>query len=149
MRDASWETPALLRVFSDLDTPVTLNRIRAGQNAAYIGPQKLVSFDLVLSYSGGKIEDISPPHWDEWVRQPVERAGFTAPTLVKRNSGKIAVAVTMEIQIHSVFKTYPNGGHALKYVSLPYGTKSGGPRPSLSVSHSSHTGACGKPRFMS
>ncbi len=42
-----------ISVFYDLDTPVTLGRIRRGDNVAYIGPRGLADFDLVLSYTGG------------------------------------------------------------------------------------------------
>src|SRR5437588_7666129 len=42
-----------LRVFYDLDTPVTLARLRLGETVPYIGPSGLRGFDLVLSYSGG------------------------------------------------------------------------------------------------
>lgn len=41
------------RVFYDLDTPVTLARLAAGEPMAYIGPRGLSGFDLVLSYTGG------------------------------------------------------------------------------------------------
>lgn len=41
------------RVFYDLDTPVTLARLSAGQPVEYIGPRGLGDFDLVLSYTGG------------------------------------------------------------------------------------------------
>ena len=41
------------RVFYDLDTPVTLARLEAGEPLAYIGPRGLEGFDLVLSYTGG------------------------------------------------------------------------------------------------
>jgi spore maturation protein CgeB len=42
-----------LRVFYDLDTPITLTHLRAGQLVNYIGPRGLRDFDLVLSYTGG------------------------------------------------------------------------------------------------
>lgn len=42
-----------LSVFYDLDTPVTLARLAAGESVGYIGPQGLAAFDLVLSYTGG------------------------------------------------------------------------------------------------
>lgn len=42
-----------LRVFYDLDTPVTLARVAAGESLSYIGPDGLGAFDLVLSYTGG------------------------------------------------------------------------------------------------
>jgi spore maturation protein CgeB len=42
-----------LRVFYDLDTPVTLEALQNGEPLTYIGPRKLVDFDLVLSFTGG------------------------------------------------------------------------------------------------
>jgi spore maturation protein CgeB len=42
-----------LRVFYDLDAPVTLERLRNGQPVAYIGPGGLRGYDLVLSFTGG------------------------------------------------------------------------------------------------
>src|SRR5918996_4297062 len=42
-----------LRVFYDLDTPVTLEALQNGEPLAYICPRKLADFDLVLSYTGG------------------------------------------------------------------------------------------------
>ncbi|HEV2603302.1 MAG TPA: glycosyltransferase [Microvirga sp.] len=46
------------RVFYDLDTPVTLSRLRAGETTTYIGPRGLAGFDLVLSYTGGAALDV-------------------------------------------------------------------------------------------
>jgi spore maturation protein CgeB len=43
-----------LRVFYDLDTPVTLGRLTRGESLPYLGPAGLRDFDLVLSYTGGK-----------------------------------------------------------------------------------------------
>jgi spore maturation protein CgeB len=43
-----------LRVFYDLDTPVTLGRLQRGEPLPYIGPAGLSEFDLVLSYTGGQ-----------------------------------------------------------------------------------------------
>lgn len=42
-----------LRVFYDLDTPVTLDAVKSGRGLSYIGPRGLRDFDLVLSYTGG------------------------------------------------------------------------------------------------
>jgi spore maturation protein CgeB len=42
-----------LKVFYDLDTPVTLSRLSAGLDVTYIGPDGLSGFDLVLSFTGG------------------------------------------------------------------------------------------------
>jgi spore maturation protein CgeB len=47
-----------VNVFYDLDTPVTLARLRGGDNIPYIGPRALADFDLVLSYTGGAALDI-------------------------------------------------------------------------------------------
>lgn len=46
-----------IRCFYDLDTPVTLNRLEAGEQVPYIGPTGLSDFDLVLSYTGGPALD--------------------------------------------------------------------------------------------
>ena len=43
-----------LRVFYDLDTPVTLEAVQNGEPLAYIGPRRLTDFNLVLSYTGGE-----------------------------------------------------------------------------------------------
>ena len=42
-----------LSVFYDLDTPVTLARLAAGEPVPYVPPSGLGGFDLVLSYTGG------------------------------------------------------------------------------------------------
>lgn len=52
------ESPVGLRVFYDLDTPVTLDRLRAGESVDYLGPRQLRDFDLVLSYTGGRALDL-------------------------------------------------------------------------------------------
>ncbi len=46
-----------LRVFYDLDSPVTLARLEAGERVDYIGPRGLLDYDLVLSYAGGRALD--------------------------------------------------------------------------------------------
>jgi spore maturation protein CgeB len=43
-----------LRLFYDLDTPVTLAQLSAGATLAYLPPYGLGDFDLVLSYTGGE-----------------------------------------------------------------------------------------------
>jgi spore maturation protein CgeB len=42
-----------LRVFYDLDTPITLERLRRGDRVPYLPEEGLGEFDLVLSYTGG------------------------------------------------------------------------------------------------
>lgn len=51
--DLVLDSSAPVRVFYDLDTPVTLAALAAGEALAYIGPRGLGDFDLVLSYTGG------------------------------------------------------------------------------------------------
>ncbi len=47
------ESRARRRVFYDLDTPVTLDRLEHGEDVPWLGPRGLADFDLVLSYTGG------------------------------------------------------------------------------------------------
>lgn len=42
-----------VKVFYDMDTPVTLESLREGRDVPAIGPRGLRDFDLVLSYTGG------------------------------------------------------------------------------------------------
>ncbi len=49
MEDAPGQT-----IFYDLDTPVTLARLGAGETVAYLPAHGLEQFDLVLSYTGGR-----------------------------------------------------------------------------------------------
>ncbi|MET0221626.1 MAG: glycosyltransferase, partial [Tardiphaga sp.] len=53
------DRPRPIKVFYDLDTPVTLSRLQQGEQLSYIGPDGLSGFDLVLSFTGGPrlIED--------------------------------------------------------------------------------------------
>jgi hypothetical protein len=46
-------SPARVRCFYDLDTGVTLKRVREGQKVEYVPENGLADFDLVLSYTGG------------------------------------------------------------------------------------------------
>jgi spore maturation protein CgeB len=48
------ESNVRLRVFYDLDTPVTLDCVECGRTVAYLGPRGLQDYDLVLSYTGGQ-----------------------------------------------------------------------------------------------
>lgn len=50
-------SPARFRVFYDLDTPVTLQQLRAGQHVSYLPANGLKDFDVVLSYTGGRALD--------------------------------------------------------------------------------------------
>jgi spore maturation protein CgeB len=43
-----------MRVFYDLDAPVTLHRLRAGEKVDYVPERGYADFDLVMSYTGGR-----------------------------------------------------------------------------------------------
>src|SRR5256885_1155561 len=45
------------KVFYDLDSPVTLDRIARGESVPYLPEDGLGEFDLVLSYAGGAVLD--------------------------------------------------------------------------------------------
>jgi spore maturation protein CgeB len=55
--DLVLDSPVPLRTFYDLDTPVTLGRLREGEPVDYLGLRGLRDFDLVLSYTGGAALD--------------------------------------------------------------------------------------------
>ena len=55
--DVILNSRARVKAFYDLDTPVTLDRLKAGEQVAYLPPQGLADFDLVLSYTGGRALD--------------------------------------------------------------------------------------------
>jgi spore maturation protein CgeB len=48
------DSRARVRCFYDLDTPITISRLLAGQRVEYLPPDGLGGFDLVLSYTGGE-----------------------------------------------------------------------------------------------
>ena len=48
-----------VKVFYDMDTPVTVENVRAGRDVPDLGPRGLRDFELVLSYTGGAVlEDL-------------------------------------------------------------------------------------------
>jgi len=51
------------RVFYDLDTPVTLERVQAGEPVEYLPAFGLGDFDLVLSFAGGPALDAMREHF--------------------------------------------------------------------------------------
>jgi spore maturation protein CgeB len=51
------EHASILKVFYDLDTPVTLARLKDGKDVSYIPEYGLGDFDLALSYTGGDALD--------------------------------------------------------------------------------------------
>jgi spore maturation protein CgeB len=55
--DLVLNSSAEVKSFYDLDTPITFERLRAGETVAYLPPGGLADFDLVLSYTGGAALD--------------------------------------------------------------------------------------------
>jgi spore maturation protein CgeB len=51
------DSRATVRAFYDLDTPITLDAIEAGEAVPYLPPDGLGDFDIVLSYTGGRALD--------------------------------------------------------------------------------------------
>ena len=51
---AIFDSPAAIKAFYDLDTPVTLDRLERGEAVDYLPAHGLSDFDLVLSYTGGR-----------------------------------------------------------------------------------------------
>ncbi len=49
---------AAARVFYDLDSPITLARLGAGEDVPWVGENGYRDFDLVLSYAGGRTLDL-------------------------------------------------------------------------------------------
>src|SRR5579875_2540375 len=47
------ESAVSKKIFYDMDTPVTLSRLRRGEEVEYLPNTGLGDFDLVLSYTGG------------------------------------------------------------------------------------------------
>src|SRR5690606_39765298 len=71
----------VLRVLYDLDTPVTLARLDAGERVDYLPPGGLGQFDLVLSYAGG-------PALGELTRRLGARATAPLPGFVDEEDRK-------------------------------------------------------------
>ncbi|HZH26348.1 MAG TPA: glycosyltransferase [Azospirillaceae bacterium] len=66
-----------VRAFYDLDTPVTLAKLAAGETLPWIGPEGLGLFDLVLSYTGGAALDALRDRLG--ARDPVPLYGWADP----------------------------------------------------------------------
>lgn len=56
-RDLVVDSGRPLAVFYDLDSPVTLARVEAGEDVSYVGDAGLAAYDLVLSFCGGPALD--------------------------------------------------------------------------------------------
>jgi spore maturation protein CgeB len=52
-----FDSRTAIKIFYDLDTPVTLDALECGARVSYLPEEGLGSFDLVLSYTGGRALD--------------------------------------------------------------------------------------------
>ncbi len=60
-----------LKVYYDLDTPVTLARLGRGDDVEYIRPDQIPEFDLVLSWTGGAALQQLKEHWGARFARPL------------------------------------------------------------------------------
>ncbi len=60
-----------LKVYYDLDTPVTLKKLRAEAGVEYLAPEQLSAFDLVLSWTGGGALAELRSTWGAQTAQPL------------------------------------------------------------------------------
>ncbi len=60
-----------LKIFYDLDTPVTLARFREGKAVEYVRAEQLREFDLVLSWTGGRALDELRESWQVNLARPL------------------------------------------------------------------------------
>ncbi|HTK95646.1 MAG TPA: glycosyltransferase [Terriglobales bacterium] len=72
-----------LRVFYDLDTPVTLGRLANGR-AEYIRGEQLRHFDLVLSFTGGGVLDVLEREYGARMARPLY--GCVDPDVYQRTA---------------------------------------------------------------
>lgn len=70
-----------LRIFYDLDTPVTLDRLNRG-TVEYLRPHQVAEFDLVLSFTGGEALDILRARYG--ARQALPLYGCVDPDVHRR-----------------------------------------------------------------
>ena len=70
-----------LRVFYDLDTPITLNHLRCGP-VDYLRPQQIPEYDLYLSFTGGAIIEELEERWGARLAQPLY--GCVDPDIYRR-----------------------------------------------------------------
>ncbi len=60
-----------LRVYYDLDAPVTLAKLRAGETVEYVAAEQLREFDLVLSWTGGRALNELRSRWGAAEARPL------------------------------------------------------------------------------
>jgi len=77
--NATLASPAARKVFWDLDTPVTLARLAAGEPVEAVGPRGLRDFDFALSYTGGPALKALTDHLG--ARRAVPLYGFVDPEM--------------------------------------------------------------------
>ncbi len=75
-----------LVVYYDLDAPVTLAKLRAGEPVDYIRAGQLREFDLVLSWTGGRALEELRADWGVELARPLY--GCVDPDVYRRQNGR-------------------------------------------------------------
>jgi len=71
-----------VKIFYDLDTPITLAKLRSGEKVEYIRSEQLREFDLVLSWTGGRALEEVRERWSVRMARPL--FGCVDPDVYKR-----------------------------------------------------------------
>jgi len=71
-----------VKIFYDLDTPITLAKLRSGEKVEYIRSEQLREFELVLSWTGGRALEELRERWNVRFARPL--FGCVDPDVYKR-----------------------------------------------------------------
>jgi spore maturation protein CgeB len=71
-----------VKIFYDLDTPITLAKLRSGEKVEYVRSEQLREFDLVLSWTGGRALEELRERWSVRMARPL--FGCVDPDVYKR-----------------------------------------------------------------
>lgn len=97
--DLCEETHGLFRCFYDLDAPITLEKLAAGEPVAYVPRQGYAPFDLTLSYTGGPTLELLQQQLD--ARRCLPLYGSVDPTV----HAPVDVGLAKEVEL-SYLGTY-------------------------------------------
>jgi spore maturation protein CgeB len=87
------ESSAPVRAFYDMDAPVTITRLRAGEPAPYLPRDGLGGFDVVLSFTGGEVLDELADELG--ARQAIPLYGCVDPEIHRASSSPPAARVDL------------------------------------------------------
>ncbi len=75
-----------IKVYYDLDAPVTLARLRSRAPVEYLNPEQLPEFDLVLSWTGGQALEELASQWGARMARPL--FGCVDPDVYRREPSR-------------------------------------------------------------